>query len=153
MGYIKAYITIVNHELCEGGFYTHAVSTVEAASASPSKETHIMLVGRHGRWVSVNLPVDKVNILLEHLEIEGGVLDLLEHTHPDHPKGAETPVPHRTGQGRSLTIDFNDLSEPGSMRKRPLVRPQQASPPAPSSTPPSSAPQAPKPFRPFGDLF
>ena len=154
MGYIKAHITTDSYASLhgrwdnsvvveEGGFFTHAVKTV----CKKGDQTEIILDdirledGKSlQRRVVVNLPVNKVNILLEHLEIEGGVLDLLLHTQPENPKSVETPVLHRTGQGHSLTIDFNDLSDPGAPRHKRLLHPPPAVPPGK------------KPFRPFGEL-
>lgn len=158
MGYIKAFITLKEchnfdgyikdgtTKVLEGGFNSANVISVEADG--PSK-TDILLqesafggqVGTTGarRKVRVNLPVEKVNALFEYLEIEGGVLDLLAHTRPDKPASTETPVPHRGLHGQILSIDFNNMAEPGVRTKRPL------GPPA------SKLPDS-KPFRPFGKI-
>lgn len=162
MGYIKAHITSKIRSSFEGywkddvtsregGFYTHGIIAVIGTGDSKTEiifQEHY--AGQNGdrgiqRKALVNLPIDKVNILLEHLEIEGGVLDLLLHTCADNPKSIETPVPHKTGQGRSLMIDFNNLSDPGQARNKRLLNP-----PLPPPSPPPADTK--KPFRPFGGL-
>ncbi len=130
MPYIKAHIETNNGGdtfFSEGGFYTHAITAV----LGNENTTEIVLDrqvagGRYGdtlytRGASINLPSDKVNLLLERLEVEGGVLDLLAHTKPDNPASAETPVPHRTARDQELTIDFNNLARRDGRVKHPLV--------------------------------
>lgn len=158
MGYIKAFITRQEihgfsdagyrkeTKVLEGGFNSANVISIE--ENGPDSAAILLQENISGgeyanrgvrRKVVVNLPVDKVNALFEHIEIEGGVLDLLAHTKPENPASAETPVPHRNSRGQMLSIDFNNMAEPGSRAKKPLI-------------PPTSGPADKKPFRPFGGL-
>lgn len=122
MPYIKAYIKTYDYgdvNFNEGGFYTHGIKAVLG-----ERDTTEIVLDRQLGYTSkaiINLPPDKVNILLGRLEIQGGILDLLAHTKPENPASAETPVPHITARDQELTIDFNNLAGRDERAKRPLL--------------------------------